>query len=292
MPDEDTLIRALVAEWLPMGPGIGPGDDAAVVPPPPKGSHTVLKTDAVVEGVHFRPEDPGSAIGHKALARAISDFAAMAARPRYALITLGFDPETTSVQKLRAVYRGMARLAQACDIRLAGGEITRSRDFWISVCLTGEVDPKSVKTRSGGQTGDRLFVTGKLGGSFPQRHLTFTPRLEEGLWLGKQRAVHAMMDLSDGLGKDLPRLARASGSSFRIDPDSLPRHRGSSVENAINDGEDYELLMAVDPGRVNALKKNWPFPTALTEIGALTPPDLPPETGGIPFRGWDHLGNF
>ncbi len=272
-----------------MGRGVGPGDDAAVVPPPAKGSHIVLKSDAVVEGVHFLPSDPATAIGHKALARAISDFAAMAARPRYALITLGVNPESVTLQRLRSLYRGMARLADSYDIRLAGGEFTRSRDFWISVSLTGEVNPKRVKLRSGGQPGDRLLVTGKLGGSYPKHHLTFPPRLEEGLWLGRRAAVHAMMDLSDGLGKDLPRLALASQCSFRIDPEKIPRRPRISIENAINDGEDYELLIAVAPDQVERLRHQWPFALPLSDIGELTAGSVKPSTGGYPFRGWDHL---
>jgi thiamine-monophosphate kinase len=289
MPAEDKWIHALISEWPPMGKGIGPGDDAAVIPPPARGKHPVLKTDAVVEGVHFLPRDPGPAIGHKALGRAISDFAAMAAHPRYALITLGLNNRTTTLRKLRAVYRGMARLARTHHIRLAGGELTQSRNFWISVTLVGDVDPKQTTTRCGGCPGDHLLVTGKLGGSFPKRHLSFQPRLEEGLWLGSRPGVHAMMDLSDGLGKDLPRLASASDCSFSINPQALPRHRGTSIHQAINDGEDYELLIAVDPKRVDTLKTKWPFKTSLTEIGKLTNPSQKDETGGYNFCGWDHL---
>jgi len=287
MDSESAWIERLLNAWPPVTKGIGPGDDAAVVPPPRRGRHLVLKTDAVVEAVHFHPDDPPRWIGHKALARAVSDFAAMGASPRHALITLGV-PERLNPGELEKLYRGMAALAASCGVSLAGGELTRSPHFWISVSLSGDVRPDRVRTRSGGQPGDVLAVTGRLGGSFPHRHLRFEPRLSEGLWLAKQKAVHAMMDLSDGLGIDLPRLAKASGCSFAICPGDLPRNR-LSAEKAVNDGEDYELLVAIDPKSFPALPKRWPFSIPLTPIGKLTNSDLPPDTGGIPFSGWDHL---
>lgn len=287
MDSESAWIERLLKAWPPLTEGIGPGDDAAVVPPPRPGKQLVLKTDAVVEAIHFRPDDPPRWIGHKALARAVSDFAAMGASPRHALITLGV-PERRHPGDLEKLYRGMAALAATCGVSLAGGELTRSPHFWISVSLSGDVRPDRVRTRSGGQPGDVLAVTGRLGGSFPHRHLRFEPRLSEGLWLARQKAVHAMMDLSDGLGKDLPRLAEASGCSFAIRPEDLPRRR-VPPERAVNDGEDYELLVAVDAKAFRSLQHRWPFSIPLTTIGNLTNPDLPPDTGGLPFAGWDHF---
>ena len=134
----------------------------------------------------------------------------------------------------------------------------------------------------------RLFVTGRLGGSIRGRHLRFSPRLEEAEWLAKHSKPSAMMDLSDGLGADLPRLAAASGCGWEIDPQSLPRHRGCDIAAAIGDGEDYELLLAVPPRRCRNLTARWSkrFPKLeLTEIGRLAPGDhIAPELSG----GWAH----
>ena len=127
--------------------------------------------------------------------------------------------------------------------------------------------------RSRAQSGDFICVTGKLGGSLKsKRHLTFEPRLAEGRWLATQPAVHAMMDLSDGLGSDLPRLAKASQCSFALDRESIPRHKGCSLEEAISDGEDYELLLTVAPKQWSSLQCNWKkqFPKLqLTCIGTM-----------------------
>jgi thiamine-monophosphate kinase len=116
-------------------------------------------------------------------------------------------------------------------------------------------------------------VTGKLGGSGRGRHLKFVPRIEESRWLTKNFRIHAMMDLSDGLGADLPRLAKASGVGFAIDEKSLPRTKGCSISEAINDGEDYELLFALAPNDAGELERKWrkEFPSlSLTPIGRLT----------------------
>ena len=121
---------------------------------------------------------------------------------------------------------------------------------------------------------DDLFVTGRLGGANRGQHLEFIPRIEESRWLTKHFPIQAMMDLSDGLGSDLPRLARASGLGFAVDENSLPRNRGCSIRQAIGDGEDYELLFAISPADVSSLQARWrkKFPRIpLTRIGRLNP---------------------
>src|SRR6202041_70427 len=115
--------------------------------------------------------------------------------------------------------------------------------------------------------GDLIAVTGKLGGSQSGRHLLFKPRLAEGQWLAKKKFATAMMDLSDGLGADLPRLAQASKVSFQLDAKSIPRSPNASLSAAINDGEDYELLFTVRPAHAEKLKKEWPFATPVHFIG-------------------------
>jgi thiamine-monophosphate kinase len=150
--------------------------------------------------------------------------------------------------------------------------------------------------RSGGKPGDFLYVTGQLGGSIRGKHLRFEPRLAEALWLAGHFAINAMIDLSDGLGSDLPRLAKASNTGFEIDRERLPLSKGCSIEQAIADGEDYELLFAVSPAIAPPLEERWnkKFPTlALTQIGRLIEPSRqklnPSESDQFSNPGYDHF---
>src|SRR5438128_2419605 len=150
------------------------------------------------------------------------------------------------------------------------GEV--GEDALIASLLRGLPVPRGVIAGGGGKNGDDLFVTGRLGGSLRGKHLQFIPRIEESRWLTKNFRVHAMMDLSDGLGADLPRLAKASKLGFKINKKSLPLARGAKIDNAISDGEDYELLFAISPGDRKRLQRDWheEFPRLrLTRIGSL-----------------------
>jgi thiamine-monophosphate kinase len=142
----------------------------------------------------------------------------------------------------------------------------------VSVTLTGRVAKNRWAARCGGRLGDVLLVTGKLGGSIGGRHFRFEPRLEQGQWLVEHFAIHAMMDISDGLAKDLPRLAKGAGLGFKVQWEQLPKHRGCSITQARGDGEDYELLFAVPKRSVERLTAQWRerFPKVpLTAIGEL-----------------------
>ncbi|MFR2287263.1 MAG: thiamine-phosphate kinase, partial [Akkermansia sp.] len=145
----------------------------------------------------------------------------------------------------------------------------------ISVALTGEVPEGKAVLRSTAHAGDLIAVTGVLGGSFPTaHHLTFTPRVREGGILAASGLVTAMMDLSDGLGADLPRLAAASGLGFRVQEELLPVRQGFTAAQAVADGEDYELLMTFPPRRREEILRlaSECFPeTPLTVIGEMTP---------------------
>src|SRR4029077_731416 len=135
----------------------------------------------------------------------------------------------------------------------------------ISVSVVGFVEKDRWVSRRDGKVGDDLFVTGRLGGAIKRKHLQFVPRIAESRWLTKNFSIHAMMDLSDGLGVDLPRLARASKTGFKKDNNLLPRSPGCNIDNAISDGDDYELLFAISPRERERLQKNWPkkFPRLL-----------------------------
>ena len=272
---EDRLVARLVAR-LKTGPDViaGPGDDCAVVAAPGQEYLLLLKTDCVVEGVHFLPNDRPAAVGWKAMMRALSDFAAMAGLPQYALVTL-VAPAEREARWLTQLYQGLARAAGRFQVAIVGGETSAtSGPLVISISATGFVEKVRCVRRSGGKAGDILFVTGRLGGSRKGRHLNFVPRIEEARWLTQHFCIHAMMDLSDGLGADLPRLAKASGVGFEIEEKALPRTRGCSIQQAINDGEDYELLFALSPNAAASLQTKWrkKFPRLpLTRIGSLIP---------------------
>jgi thiamine-monophosphate kinase len=273
---EDNLIAELTRSLrLDSRVKIGPGDDCAVVKFGKRWQ--LLKTDCMVESIHFSKESPATWVGWKALCRAISDVAAMGGRPMDALVTIAVAPQVR-LRWLRGVYSGLRKAAQQYDVNLVGGETSRSPGpAFISVALTGIVEKRRALLRSGGKPGDFLYVTGQLGGSIRGKHLRFEPRLVEALWLADHFAINAMIDLSDGLGSDLPRLAKASSTGFEIDRERLPLSKGCSIEQAISDGEDYELLFAVPPEMVPALEERWnkKFPAlVLTQIGRLTEPNL------------------
>jgi thiamine-monophosphate kinase len=271
---EDELVERLTRR-LPVSGRVvaGAGDDCAAVRVPGRKELQLLKTDCLLEGVHFLREHAGEKVGWKALCRTISDIAACGGKPDAALVTLAAPPDGDTAY-LEAIYRGLRRAAQRYGVSIVGGETARSPGaLFISIALTGWVKRTRLILRSGGRARDALFVTGKLGGSFGSgRHLTFLPRAEEGRWLAKNFEIHAMMDLSDGLGTDLPRLARASRKGFEVDPGAIPRHRGCDVAQAVGDGEDYELLFAVSEPAAAVLPGAWraKFPRLpLTRIGSL-----------------------
>ncbi|HYR21926.1 MAG TPA: thiamine-phosphate kinase [Chthoniobacterales bacterium] len=272
---EEALFASLLRD-LPTSRGViaGAGDDCAVVESPGKGNLLVLKTDCVVEKIHFAPVTDPILIGWKAMMRPLSDFAATSAVPRFALITL-IVPATRSTSWVRKLYRGLRRAAARFDVAIVGGETSATRGpAVISVSVSGFVERDRWISRAGGKNGDDLFVTGRLGGSLRGKHLKFVSRIDESRWLTKDFRVHAMMDLSDGLGVDLPRLAKASKLGFKIDKKSLPLARGAKIDSAISDGEDYELLFAISPRDRERLQKNWrkQFPKlSLTRIGSLIP---------------------
>ena len=252
---------------------VGAGDDCAVIGRPRDARWQLLKTDAVIEGVHFLPDADPRRIGWKALCRAISDIAAMGGTPQHALITIAAPP-STDFARVRGIYAGLRRAARRFGVSIVGGETARSPGpLFLNVALTGTVERTRCVLRSGGRAGDALYVTGRLGGSLAGRHLDFTPRLAEARWLTANFKLRAMMDLSDGLAADLPRLAAASRCAFALDESAIPKNKGCTLAEAMTDGEDYELLFAISPRTAAALEPAWQqhFPRLpLTRIGTLT----------------------
>jgi len=211
-------------------------------------------------------------VGWKAMARPLSDFAAMSALPRFALVTL-IVPANRDVSWVRKLYGGIEKAARKFEVAVVGGETSGIKGpAVISISVTGFVEKNRWVGRGGGKAGDELFVTGCLGGSLAGGHLKFVPRIVESRWLTEHFRLHAMMDLSDGLGADLPRLAQASGVGFELNEDALPLNRGCTIRQAISDGEDYELLFSISPRDRRRLEISWPkkFPKIpLTRIGSL-----------------------
>jgi len=269
----------------------GIGDDCAAVESGRRGVLTLLKTDCVVEGRHFLARDAASSIGWKAACRAVSDIAACGGEPRFALVTCVL-PRAQTGRWLDGLYRGLSRAARSYGFEIVGGELARTEGpAMISVALTGEVSRREFVPRGGGRPGDVLYVTGVLGGSLRSGwHLRFTPRAKEARWLAEHFRPRAMMDVSDGLAADLPRMAAASGTGFVLDPPCVPRRRGASVQEALGEGEDFELLFAVAPSRAMRLEAAWRrhFPRLkLSRIGRLAPCGT---TDGLgPARGFDHF---
>ena len=294
-PSSESKLLGMISSLLPNPSSnvlIGIGDDCAVVKTMRGGDLQLLKTDALVEGVHFAQGTKPERVGWKALCRPLSDIAAMGGTPLHAMITVA-APITWKASDWKALYRGIGNAAREFGVSVVGGETVRSPGpTFLSVSLAGTVSKKRLKLRSGAKPGDLICVTGRLGGSFKSgRHLSFHPRLTEGQWLGDRKEVTAMMDLSDGLGSDLPKLAVESGCSFRIVQDSLPLNHKCTTTQAISDGEDYELLMTISPAGWPKIMGDWKkrFPClSLSCIGAMS--SLAQESTPLP-SGYDHLAN-
>jgi thiamine-monophosphate kinase len=288
---EDRLLGQLFSR-LSLGKEVvnGLGDDCAVVETRDHQNLLVLKTDCVVAGVHFLPTANAIHVGWKAMMRPLSDFAATSAVPQSALITL-IAPEKTKVEWVERLYRGLSRAAKRFKVSIVGGELSGTAGpVAISVSVVGFVERNRYVSRRGGKAGDDLFVTGRLGGALKQKHLQFVPRIVESRWLTRNFPIHAMMDLSDGLGADLPRLAKASRVGFAIEMENLPLARGAKIDNAISEGEDYELLFAISRRERNRLLQSWrkKFPRLLlTRIGSFSQPS----TGNHQLlpRGYTHF---
>ncbi len=284
---EDALVARLLAQWPQVSHPVivGPGDDCAVIECGT--TWQLLKTDAMVEGQHFTRDEEMHRVGWKAIARVQSDFAAMGGAAEALVVTI-FLPSDRPLALWEKLYAGMAAAAKAHGGVLCGGETSRSPEgagILISVAGTGRCYAEPV-LRSGARNGDLLYVTGHLGGSLAGHHLDFSPRVNEGQWLAKMGFATAMMDVSDGLAKDLPRLCMQSQIGARVEENKLPLRNHATQKQAMNDGEDYELLFSVKPEHQADLESTWAndFPrTPLTKIGTCTQP-----SAGMSFTGgWD-----
>lgn len=262
----------------------GSGDDCAVLDVGLPDRLLLFKTDAVVEGIHFTRAAAPEKIGHKALARCLSDIAAMAGKPAAALVTLAL-PKDFEVAFVEGIYAGMNALARKHKVAIVGGETTTNPErVLISISLIGFVPRGKSPLRSGAKVGDAIFVSGELGGSLSGRHLEFEPRLEEARWLAEHFSIHAMIDLSDGLAGDLKHILQASRVGADLLTTAIPITREAKLASraessskppllaALTDGEDFELLFTVASRDAVPLLDAWKeqFPDLrLTCIGKI-----------------------
>lgn len=307
----ESELLSTVMKMLPANDFVvaGAGDDCAILEMGLGGKQLLFKTDAVVEGIHFTSSEDPERIGRKALARCLSDVGAMGGTPTAALVTLGMRKDL-SLEVVRGIYRGMGHLASTYQVAIVGGETTSTPErLVLNVALLGTVPRDRAVLRRGASVGDALFVTGDLGGSIEGKHLDFEPRVAEGRWLAEGGWATSMMDLSDGIAADLPKLLEASAvpgaellrSALPISRTARLRERAGdlarpAVVAALCDGEDYELMLTVPRGRTVALVDAWKaqFPSVpLSCIGVLTqrngiflksPEGLRPVVGG----GYEH----
>lgn len=295
-------LIAAIRRWLGDAtppPPAGIGDDCAVLPASRKPQ--VVTVDPVVYGEHFDDSIPPRAVAAKLLKRNLSDLAAMGARPRAAVVALALDPKV-SARWLEQFYRGLAATARAWRTPIVGGDITRQRGgFAATLTLVGETVADRALTRRGAKPGDWIYVTGSLGGSILGHHHRFTPRLVEGAWLAARREVRSLMDVSDGLAKDLHALA-PDAAAPSLDAAAIPisaaaralarRDGRPALEHALSDGEDFELLFTVAArADLGKFETAWraKFRTRLSRIGRFT---REPAPGALPldrFHGYEHL---
>jgi len=247
----------------------GAGDDCAVLDLGAIDKLILFKTDAVVEGIHFTKETQPEKIGRKALARCLSDIAAMAGTPVAALVTVAL-PENFDAKFIGGIYDGLNALAEKNCVAIVGGETTTNPGrILISIALLGTVPRGKQILRSGAKAGDAVFVTGELGGSLAEKHLEFEPRLAEARWLAEHASIHSMIDLSDGLAGDLPHILKASGVGAELLKSSIPISRQAKLAArksssakptflaAMTDGEDFELLFTVAAKSAVKLLDSW-----------------------------------
>ena len=329
---EDKLVQGIAKALAFKSSGrlaLGVGDDAALLTPR-SGFEIILTCDWFLEGRHFLPSlHPPDFVGWKCLARAVSDVAAMGGRPTCFLLSLALPQSVVSNKNgwtagwLVQFLRGLRRAAQRFDCVLAGGDTTQARQILINVAVIGEVPAGRAVRRSGAKPGDKIFVSGTLGQAelglqilragarisakkdpALRKHLYPEPRLALGYWLAHRKLPSSMMDISDGLSSDLPRLCAASAVGARIEAARIPSPRMPQTASkklfdalhlALNGGDDYELLFTVSKKNVDRIPPSFQGLT-LTEIGEITrerrlviaergkPPKLVVPRGWDPFR--------
>ncbi len=292
----ESRLIASIRGWLgsisPRAP-FGIGDDCAVLPA--SAGPQLITVDPVIFGRHFDAGVPARAVGAKLLKRNLSDLAAMGGQPTAAVLALTLD-RRVDCRWLESFYRGLAAAARKFGVPIVGGDVAQADGVLAaSLTLLGTAAGPRVVTRTGARRGDTIWVTGVLGGSLASgHHYRFTPRLAEGAWLARQPDVRAMMDLSDGLAKDLHALTPRGNRAALVEA-ALPRRRRVGTAAALTDGEDYELVFALAAKTDRAaFARAWDraFPrTPVTEVGTFVAADrtVPGTLDLSAYQGYEHL---
>jgi thiamine-monophosphate kinase len=316
VPFAERLLISRIRGQARRRPGLaaGIGDDCAILQIP-AGLQTLVTTDFSLEGVHFRREwHPAEAVGHRCLARGLSDIAAMGGSPLAAFLSLALPPNLPQ-SWVNQFVKGLLKLAEKFKVSLAGGDTAQSRSGVLAdIVVVGSVPRGKAIRRTGARPGDRIYVTGALGGAaaafnllfsgrklkpadFP-RHFHPMPRIEVGQFLLAKGLASAMIDLSDGLSTDLGHICEESEVGAEIHAERVPRAmigkpaREVDLKFALHGGEDYELLFTVTgnkrvPAEIGGV--------AITQIGHLTRGKnlvlMNSEGVGVKLRpqGWEHF---
>jgi len=280
---------------------VGPGDDMAVVT---CGRQRILiAVDQALDGVHFvLSEDGPAAAGRKAMARSLSDVAAMAAVPLAAVACVAL-PKGFARGDAEAIYRSIRSTADEFRCPLVGGDVGAWADsLAVSVTVLARPGGAGAILRSGAKAGDAICVTGQFGAAWrSRRHLSFTPRIAEAIALADRVDLHAMIDVSDGLAADLAHVCEASGVGATVFAEHVPIHPDARTHcpagplaAALGDGEDYELLFALDEQQARRIVRDQPLDTPITRIGAivggraLTLVHAGGRTEKLRPHGWEH----
>ncbi len=297
-------IKSL-CETLPTNSFEGIGDDCAVLPISSDES-LVFTSDMLIERVHFlRDATSAYDLGQKSLTVNLSDVAAMGAQPTATLLSLSI-PKDLAGEWIEEFMRGYTDLSREAGVALVGGDTTASMsDLSINITAIGRVKSQNIKRRSAAKVGDTIFVTAPLGGSgvgladildgrydtpAAKLHKNPTARIAEGVWLGAQESVHAMMDISDGVASDLCHILNASKLGAEVELAEIPRHPLATVEQALCSGEDYELLFTATDSEALRLDYKTTFKKEVIPIGKIVAADnadyiIKWRNHGEPFTG-------
>lgn len=257
---------------------VGPGDDCAVISM--GGRDMIVSADTIAENVHFSEQTDPYRIGWKAAASGLSDIAACGCEP-LGIVAACLIPRGRGGDCLQQIFQGLEDVCALFDIGVAGGDISQSvNNMAVTVTSFGSLHPDGFISRSGAIPGDRVFVTGSLGDSLSGAHLHCVPRIKESLRLRDLCAVHAMIDISDGLFGELKHIAEESAVGFDIEPSAIPlsesvqktypENRKEQILHALCDGEDFELLFTVSAGSSGCLVSEWNMHVPVTCIGTCT----------------------
>jgi thiamine-monophosphate kinase len=276
---KETEFHAWLRETVPEAEGvlIGIGDDAALLD---TAGRIAVATDILVEGVHYDPKEASpAAIGAKAVNRNFSDMAAMGLEPHWILVSAAI-PGNTPEPYLRDLVLGMLEAAKPFGVGIVGGDTSRSSGgLVVNVTVIGKAGDLAPVTRAGAMPGDRILVTHDLGGAALGKHLRFTPRVAEGLFLNQGYRPSSMIDISDGLAIDLSRVLDASRVGAFVDAAKIPISRAARelsaatgkdpVDHALSDGEDFELLFTLSPETARRLMRDAGRFFEVTDIGEI-----------------------